>query len=415
MADEADDLRSLLSTSFDQSMTAAETGDATKVDVKPAEVATGSVADAAATSDTKTGDAVRGKDGKFLKKDAAAETADAVTEVKPEAKEQVKKEDSAEKTEAVAKPDGKEAPVNWSASDKAMFKLQSEDGQAFLLRRHRAMEADYTKKVEAIADLRKEYDPVQQMFAPYVDVLKQKGLTPQTVIRRWSEVETALANGRGIDIISGIITGYGIDKAALGKALGFTAAAHATKGAERGAENVTHATAETAAHQPINLPPELTEELRQLRAKIDARENADRDAQAKTARDREVKVETDITNFKSAANDKGDLLHPFYDEVEPAMIALAQSHVASKQTIPPLGELYETAVWANPSTRAAMLAAQRTAEQARIAEEARAKAASARRAGSSVTGAPGSGQATRAVRSELSLREQLEEAAANTG
>jgi hypothetical protein len=50
------------------------------------------------------------------------------------------------------------------------------------------------------------------------------------------------------------------------------------------------------------------------------------------------------------------------------------------------------------------------AEQARQAEEARAKAASARKAGSSVTGAPGSGQASRSIRTEQSMREQLEEA-----
>jgi hypothetical protein len=97
------------------------------------------------------------------------------------------------------------------------------------------------------------------------------------------------------------------------------------------------------------------------------------------------------------------------------MIALASSYVASKQPIPPLADLYDTAVWANPSTRAALKAAEKATEETKRSEEARAKAASARRAGSSVTGAPGSGQATKPIRGELSLRESLEEAAADLG
>jgi hypothetical protein len=87
----------------------------------------------------------------------------------------------------------------------------------------------------------------------------------------------------------------------------------------------------------------------------------------------------------------------------------------ARKPVPPLKELYETAVWANPSTREATLAARERAQQAKAADEARAKAAQARKAGSSVTGAPGSGQApTGRSRTDLSLREQLEANFADT-
>ena len=272
------------------------------------------------------------------------------------------------------------------------------------------MEADYTKKVGAVADLKKEFGPIEEMFKPHLEVLKGKGLTPASTIRAWANVETALANGRGVDVIAGMIKGYNIDKAALGKALGFTS----TGAAEPSTDPKTATATDPAstAHQPIALPPALEQELRDLRARIDARDNTDRQVQTNAAREREARVETDITNFKTATDEKGELKHPFYEEVEPAMIALAQSYVASKQPLPNLDQLYETAVWANPSTRAAILASQKQAEMTKQADEARAKAASARRASSSVTGAPGSGQSTRPVRSEISLREQLEEAAA---
>ena len=94
------------------------------------------------------------------------------------------------------------------------------------------------------------------------------------------------------------------------------------------------------------------------------------------------------------------------------MTSLAQAALASKQAVPSLDQLYETAVFATPSTRDKVLTAQRQQEEAKRTEEARTKAASARRAGSSVTGAPGTGQApTGRGASELSLREQLEAAA----
>jgi hypothetical protein len=407
MAEETptDDLRSILSASFDQAATADPVEPVAKVEPEAPKVE--------AESEPKVvGERERGPDGKFLKKEAD-EKPEAKAESKDEPKVEAKKEGEeppADDKEPKAKPDPKEEAISkWSASDKAMFKLQSPEAQDFLLRRHRAMEADYTKKVSANADLKREFEPIQQMFAPHLDVLKQKGLTPASTIRAWANVETALANGRGVDVVRGMVDSYRIDKAALGRALGFTS----TGAAEPSTDPAKAVDPASAAHQPIALPPALEQELRDLRARIDAKDNTDRQAQANAAREREAKVETDITNFKSAANDKGELLHPYFEEVEPAMIALASSYAASKQPIPVLADLYETAVWANPSTRQAILQSQKQAEMAKQAEEARAKANSARKASSSVTGAPGSGQATRQIRGELSLREQLEEAAAD--
>lgn len=413
MSDEkapADDLRSILSASFDETMTSAAALDI-GASAKPADGAEPAAKVEPEPKEPKEGERARAPDGKFAKKDGEAEE-----KPDPAAADKPKDEPKAEaKTDGAEKPvepkeepkaDGKGAPENWSASDKALFKLQSPDAQAFLLRRHGAMEADYTKKVGAIAELKKEFEPIQQMFAPHLDVLKQKGMTPASTIRAWANVETALANGKGVDVIAGMIKGYNIDKAALGKALGFTS----TTAAEPGTDPATTIPAPDGTPGPITLPPELTQELQQLRARLDAQDSERRNAQTSAAQERESKVETDITNFKSASNDKGELLHPYFEEVEPAMIALASSYVASKQPIPPLPELYETAVWANPSTRAAMLASQKAVDQAKLAEEARAKAASARKAGSSVTGAPGSGQSSKQIRGDLALRDELDEA-----
>ena len=94
------------------------------------------------------------------------------------------------------------------------------------------------------------------------------------------------------------------------------------------------------------------------------------------------------------------------------MSHLALAAKQAGQPLPPLKELYESAVWANPSTREKLRTADTQQAEQKRKDEARAKAAAAKKASSSVTGAPGPGQATNQGRqSDKSLREQLEEAA----
>lgn len=119
-----------------------------------------------------------------------------------------------------------------------------------------------------------------------------------------------------------------------------------------------------ASYQPTYPNPSETSELRR------ALEEANAGIEAREAAEFAERI-----NFKNASNEKGELQHPYFEEVEPAMIAFARSYAASGQTAPSRSELYETAVWANPSTRAALLASQKQAEQAKAAEDARIKAA----------------------------------------
>ena len=418
----ADDLRSILAGAFDESSAAASAGSS---DAAPAPKADETPTPEKVAEPKADGgdDRPRGEDGKFVKKEEADDKADPKA-TKAEPKEEPKADKDADKGKQPAgeKPDDKtasastnEPPARWSASAKAMFKLQTPEAQAFLLDRAKELEADYTKKTQANADLKKEYEPVQQLFAPYIDVLKQKGLTPQTVIRRWAYVETALANGKGVDIIDGIVKSYGIDKGQLAQRLGFTSTPSGQASTDQPGTQPRQGEAPTDEQLLERLQAKIAESFAPKFAKIDQWETNQQTAARHAAQQRESAVETEISNFKSAVDDKGDLLHPYYDEVEPAMIALAQSHVAAKQPLPKINELYDMAVWANPSTRQALLATQKAAQEAKANEEARAKAASARRAASSVTGDPGPGTPSRPVRGELSLREQLEEAAADAG
>src|SRR6516165_3120139 len=72
-------------------------------------------------------------------------------------------------------PGALDPPSNWSDTDKDLFKTLPDPARKFLLDRHRAMEADHTRKTQSIAELKREYEPVEEIFAPYREVMRQRG------------------------------------------------------------------------------------------------------------------------------------------------------------------------------------------------------------------------------------------------
>jgi hypothetical protein len=264
------------------------------------------------------------------------------------------------------------------------------------------MEADHTRKTQAIADLKRDYEPIDAVFAPYRDVMRERGLTARGLIEGWAAVEQRLAEGDGINVIRGLVAGYSLDPADVARALGIETPSVAAQ--------PPASSAPARAAPPVQLPPELLQDIARLRQRADAEDRAKaeaaRAAQAATLH----KFTTEMEAFKSAQDDDGNFLHPHVDEVAEDMAQLGLAAMSRGQAMPPLQELYERAVRANPSTyQAQRIADQQSAERQRQSE-ARAKAAAARKASSSVTGAPGSGQPPIGRASGRSLREELEAA-----
>lgn len=401
----ADDIRSQLEASFTEAESSA-TG-------QP-DLATGKTAPDTGT-DITGGERVRDAAGKFLKKDPASQEASPGTAAKPEKAAAPAATDPT--TQQPTATDSKEPPAHWSQADKDKFKAQPPEAQTFILDRTKAMEGDYTRKTQEVAHLKKEYGPVDELFAPHRDVMRQKGFSPRSLIEAWANVEQKLAAGpdSAIEVIKGLVGGYNIPVAKIAAALGVSQAQVAAATAQPGQQ----ATA-VENGQVVPIPPQVQQIIDSLQQKVNGFEQKfgsieQREANATRAREvaEETAIETQVNEFKSAVDEKGQSLHPHFDEVYSHMNALAQAALASKQQpFPSLKELYETAVWANPSTREKVLTAKSQQEEKERTEAARVKAASARRAGSSVTGAPGSGQAPSGRQaSELSLREQLEAAA----
>ena len=307
------------------------------------------------------------------------------------------------KPEAAPKPDEEftKATSVWSAKDREMAAKLPQEAKDFLVRRHKEMDADYTRKTQEIASYRREWDQVAQMFAPHTAALQQRGLTPASVIQGWHSAERMLMAGgeQAAEMIARVIDGYKVDKGMVARRLGLPTSTQ-SPAEPADPQNTTNAPVAT-------LPREVEQRLAAMQAWI-ANETHSREREAAT------RVMTDIEQFAAATDANGNLQHPHFREVEDDMARLAVLSRSAGRP-PVLKDLYEQAVWSNPTTRERMLTEQRAAleaqhaaEEQKRAEAARAKAEQAKRAASSVTGTPGPGQAAR--RNAESLRDQLEAA-----
>ena len=259
------------------------------------------------------------------------------------------------------------APDHWSASDKETFGKAPPELQSWLLERHKSMEGDYTRKTKDIADIKRDWEPVQELFAPHAEEMRATGQTPAGIIKRWSDISNSLTSNPQ-QTIQWLANQYGV-----------------TMGEQ----------AEAAYVDPA--VQNLQQELHQLKQAVVQRENAE-------SQQRLTTVQNDLQTFADQKTEAGELAHPHFEAVVDDMVSLARVEQNQGRT-PTVGDLYEKAVWSNPEVREKVLAAQRDAAAKQAEKAAKAKTVKAKRAQKTLKASPDGD-----VVSELSLREQLEQA-----
>lgn len=327
---------------------------------------------------------VRGPDGKFAPKQAQAEANTETVDVEASATPAVETEPSA----APASPatPATEAPAHWSQADKEWLAAFPAEHQTAVLNRFKQMEAGFTPKLQRLAQYEREYQGVPELFVPFAEQMRQANITPAHVINAWYQAEKDLKEGRGPQRVANIIKAYGVDPGEVARLL------------------TDPAPAAPQQHQQVQLPPALQE-------KLDRLERNDFERTARAQQEGLSRAQQQIDTFANQRDDKGNLAHPFFADIEEDMRALAQVDLAAGRP-PDLSNLYDRAVYANPTTRSKLLALQKETEAKQAAAERKAKADAAQRAGKSVTGSPGGGQSQQAKPQGGSLRAQLEAAAA---
>jgi hypothetical protein len=270
-----------------------------------------------------------------------------------------------------------EAPQHWAAQDRELFGKLPPDGQKFLLDRHKAMEGDYTRRMQEIAPLRK----ATEHWTPY---LQQIGATPEQAFQALLGMEHTLRTGSP--------------------------------------EQKQQALQRLAADYEITLgqtaqPPEdqyqdpavvaLNQKLAQLEAWKTSREQAEQQYQRQQQERQQSELQSAITTFETEKTDTGTPAHPHFEEVKATMAALIGGGQA-----PDLKTAYDMAVWARPDLRQQLLTAQQDAAVKKAAEEAKAKALKANTAAASVSGRPVGATAAAPAKS---VREELERAWSSAG
>lgn len=295
--------------------------------------------------------------------------------------------DEADKTdETKAAAPELEPPKNWTKARQEQFRELPDNAKRILLDRFREMDADYTRKTSDLSEQRKLHGAVEEIFSPYREQMRQAGYTPESAVRAWAQAELALSNPQTRDqAFRDLAAAYKFDVAKL---VGDT---------QRAAPAVDPNDPEAAARAELDkiMAPYLTpaqQEIAALKQELAQFKTFQNQTQQSQRSNLESRVMSEIQEFANAKDQSGVLAHPYFADVENDMAFMAAGYAQMNQPIPPLEDLYQRAVRANPVTFERLSAAQRSSEDAKAKEAARAKAAQAKRAGSSVTGAAGSAQ-----------------------
>jgi hypothetical protein len=338
----------------------------------------------------------RDASGRFVKQDGTPEGAADAASATPESAAPAEGEQAAPEQGAAAT----EAPQHWSQADKDWIASLPPDHRAKAVERFKAIEAGFTPKLQRAAALEKDYGEVDRMFEPDMPALQAQGWTKGALIKAWGEVERGLATDPAGQVLK-IVQHYKINTQDLAKRLGITPAA-----AAQVVDAAQGATPEQPAEPIHPIVKQLQDELAAVKGTLTGFTEAQRAEQQRQQQAQQTRTLSEIQAFAEAKGEDGAPSHPHFNDVMADMLALAAAERSAGRT-PNLAKLYDTAVWANPDTRAKQLAADRAAEQHKAAVAAKAKSAAAQKVGSSVSGAPSSGAQALKPGSKGSIRDDI--------
>jgi len=357
-------------------------------------------------------DRPRDEKGRFLPQEGEERQPEG-PEPKPQPQERRPEEPAPEEQPAEPKRESREVRLqkltaNWRQDHKEFLSHQTPEVQDFLVDRAGEMDRAYFKKTQGLSAFVNEYGPIHQMLEPDLPAIQAAGYTPRLLIEGWANCERAMLQGpeSAARMLRGIAEGYKVPREVIAHFFGFD---------PRTPDQIA------AGGQPAAAPPngagngfaQPGGEFRDPRVDMIMAERQEQQERATIAYNQQLRQAANnamatINQFKEARDNTGNLLHPYFNEVEDYMTMLAKHYGETTGKIPPLKQLYIDAVNVNPATRAKMFAATQAAqsERQRATLAARDKTDQARRAASSVVGsgrptsrtpaAPAKGQSIRA-------------------
>lgn len=306
---------------------------------------------------------------------------------------------------AQAAPGTQQAPVidanvpkHWKAEDKAMFSKQTPEAQKWLLSRHKEMEADNTRNSQQVAEYKRRYEPMEQIFAPHRERLASVGQTEADVTRNLLAAQVFLEK----DPVQGIrwlMQNLGVDSKQL-------------SAADNGQQ------AEDDDDPFATLDPRVAAHIKALNEKVGTIEGSFEQGRRAQSEQAQRSLQQSIQDFTSATDAAGAPQYPHIqnESVRTTMSALIKSGIVDIEKCggiaPALKAAYDKAVYSVDETRDALLQNAREAEAKKAADERTRQVNKAKKAGVSVSGASTSSASSA---SQGSVRSTVRDAARQQG
>lgn len=244
--------------------------------------------------------------------------------------------DDPESDDVVAAADGEDqpgaeplsAPEHWSAEDKELFTNSTEEVQQWIVARDKGLQADYTTKSQELAEQRKGDEPLYSLAEQTRATFAAQGVTPAQGMAQLVQAQQALLNGTPEQRQAALVQ--------IGQSYGISL----TSGTQDPLEDEYQDPELGKLKQQIS---ELTSHV--VRTQQDA-----------ATQQHQQDYQT-VASFGAEQDEAGGLKHPHFEAVRVTMGKLWTQGVD-------LEELYNTAIFANPETRKAVLDAQATTAKA---------------------------------------------------
>lgn len=242
---------------------------------------------------------------------------DTVVEDSPEV--EISAEEGQSEPEQASEPEIS-APEHWAAEDKEVFSSLDARGREFLLRRHKDMEAAYTKKQQALADERKQAEAVIKAVEPYEDYLRRNGLTREEAVNKLLATAQRLDESNPQDkiaILHNLARDYGVQL-----------------GNQEEPEPLSH---------EAQL---LLDKINRIEADNYRLQEAHRLHQESLRWKEESSLQSVIDDFSSQKDENGNLKYPHFDTLREDMGLLLNAGKAQN-----LEDAYESAIYLNRDLR----------------------------------------------------------------
>jgi hypothetical protein len=302
-------------------------------------------------------DRPRDKQGRWVPKSSGAQTGEAIERplaADPAPKKPEVSETRAEEPDPAAQARSNQVPEHWSAEDKATFAKLPQEGQAFLLRRHGEMEAEFTRKSQASAGAVQFTQSLAPVFTDrrIQTSLQQMGLNPTQAIQEWAGLHVRAMSPNQQDRFSVLVDmteRMGLDPARIFVALNKSPLPEGLAEAEL---------KDPAVKFFADRLGQTTGELNALKGEINQIQRERAQLHQARMQEGEQHARANIDQFADETGADGKPLRPHFNAVLPILLDLYKANPQRSLT-----EAYDAACWSHPEVRKQLLAAEHQRQQ----------------------------------------------------